>query len=180
MRTAIDGGTTMKRFVLRGLVCAAMLTFLGDDCSGLSVENGSFRIWEDDGELGAWAVTEGSIRKAPTWDDSDPGVEFASTPTAIEQTVNATSTCGRVTVMGYVEQSARLTVSTTNSVVIPQLDWASHTFYLNFAGIPYDSSTDTDGKKGNTIRIRKSGPGAVILARIEVEGSSGCGRTTAK
>lgn len=174
----IDGAHKMRSVFWRFLGGAAMLTFLGDDCSGLSVENGSFRIWQSDGRLGAWDVTEGSIRKSATWDDSDPGVEFVDTPTEIAQTVAATSTCGRVTVMGNVEESARLTVSTTDSVLIPRLNWESHTFYLSFAGTPVDSSSDV--RKGNTLKIRKSGGGKAILARIEVVGANGCGPSTAR
>jgi hypothetical protein len=174
----------MNRTLSRCLLCAVALTFLGDNCSGVSVENGSFRVWEGDGRLGAWDVTEGSIRKAPTWDDSDPGVEFVDTPTEIAQTVTATSTCAQVTVMGLVDESARLAVSTTTSVAIPALNWDSYTFYLNFSGIPSDSgsadgSWGSEKRSGNTIRIRKSGTGTVILARIEVKGSSGCGPSTA-
>lgn len=173
----------MKTTLSRLLLCAAMLTFLGDDCSGLAVENGSFRGWQDDGKPGAWEVTTGSIRKASTWDDSDPAVELVDTPTEIVQKVSGTATCGRVTIMGKIDASAGVTVSTTTGAKIPALDWESYTVYLNFSGTPIDSGATTivgpQERAGNTLKIRKTGEGTAIIAIVTVASASGCGPSTA-
>ncbi len=163
----------MKRTFKALAAMAAMLTFLGDDCSGVAVEDPTFRLWKSDTELAAWDVTTGSIRKAPTWDDADPGVEFVETPTEISQQLQNGSDCVKVTVMGYADESAGLTVKTSESFTVPQLTWESYSSYLPLT-VVYDEDAGTTRPRA-PLAIRKTGPGKVILSSITAESTTGCG-----
>lgn len=171
----------MKRW-LKALTPFAMLTFLGDDCGGVQVEDPSFRLWTSDTSLAAWDVTAGRIHKAPTWSDADPGVEFLDTPTEIAQTLTGSADCARVSVMGKVEDGADLEISTgSDSFTVSALDWTTFVDYISVhrSESNYDEET---GKYAEStprmLRVRKKGPGKVILAKIEISAASGCGPST--
>jgi hypothetical protein len=155
-----------------------MLTFVGEDCTGVAVEDPSFRMWKSDTELAAWDVTTGNIRKAPTWDDADPGVELVATPTEMSQHLSGTAACVQVTIMGLVEDDARLTFGTSSTVNVPSLQWSKFTGYVSMV-----ASTDPDTgevRSSPSLKIRKNGPGRVILSSIDAKSASGCGPSSQK
>ncbi|HVH46749.1 MAG TPA: hypothetical protein VM925_30615 [Labilithrix sp.] len=172
----------MKRWFKALATMAVMLTFLGDDCSGVSVEDPSFRLWTSDTSLSAWDVTAGSIRKAPTWSEADPGVEFVETPTAIAQKLTSSAACAKVVVMGKVDENADLEILAGNlsSFKVPKLDWAEYVDYLSIPAV-YDADAGSawyTPTSGAVLKIRKNGPGKVILSKIDVQSGSGCGPST--
>lgn len=167
----------MKTWIKTIGVMTIMLTFLGDDCSGIAVEDSSFQLWTSDTSLAAWDVTAGSIRKAATWSEADPGVELVDVPTEIAQRLTGSSSCARVTIMGKVEDGASLAISTSagGSFRVPALDWKEFTDYIS---LPNRYAADASESSSPTLRIRKSGQGTVILSRVEVQAGTGCGPST--
>jgi hypothetical protein len=160
---------------LKGIAkMALMLSFLGDDCTPVALEDGSFNRWKSDSQLVAWDTTAGTIHKAPTWDDADPGVEFVETPTEISQAVQGSAACIQVTVMGFVDEDAQLEVKTSTSFQVPALNWNKYTDYLSLT----ESKTTTSTTTTPLLRIRKNGPGKVILSSVEAKSASGCGPST--
>jgi hypothetical protein len=140
---------------------------LGAACS-TKLENPSFDL-NCAGSVCAWEIDEGKVQKVPTWHERDEALEFVSTPAQISQYVAGDLTCPlRVEVMGEIDASAKLTVSVdlnddgetdAEYTLREDLDWDSHTFYLNAL----------DDAEDFRFVIRKDGPGRAILAHVFAE-----------
>lgn len=166
----------MRRLVL----LASLATQLGATDCGQVIRDSSFDLWCED-ELCAWKVTRGSIKKVPTWNEGDYGVELVGPDTAIQQLTPVTSsdgTCIKFHLIADVDDRAEVYLDVDvqgDGVVelqerIPTANWRPLSYNLSILP-PYDGIRFEITKRGNGTG-QLANIGAEIVAAKECEGLS--------
>lgn len=157
----------MRKLTL--LLILAMATQLGATDCGQVIRDSSFDLWCGQ-ELCAWKVTRGDIRRVPTWNEGDSGVELVGNDAAIQQLspVNhGDGTCIKFHLVANVEQSAELFLdidvegdgTVERSERLPTARWKPISYNILVAA-PYD---------GIRFELRKAGTGKAAVANIGAE-----------
>jgi hypothetical protein len=158
------------------LLLAALPALMGLECGESLTRDPEFQLWCGD-RLCDWSTDQGAIRRVPTWNSNDFGVEMVSDTVAISQVSNITNfdaTC--------IDFDLVASVPTTTTVrlqmdfladgdggidfdqIIPSSDWAP---------LHYEVKTPSGYWKVRFI-LRKDGPGNAVLARIRATAGSDC------
>jgi hypothetical protein len=148
------------------IVILGAATQLGNTDCGQVLRDSGFDLWCGDG-LCAWKVERGEIKKVPTWNEGDPGVELVGSDVAIEQLAPVDSgdgTCLEFKLVANVDPSAdaELNVdvfgdgSVEHTERLPAASWKPLTYDLLIQG-PY---------RGIRFEIAKTGAGKAQLANI--------------
>lgn len=147
----------------------AVLSQLGATDCGQVVRDSSFDLWCGE-ELCAWKVTRGDIRRVPTWNEGDSGVELVGSDAAIQQLspVNhGDGTCIRFHLVANVEEAAEVFLdidvegdgTVERSERLPTARWKPISYNILVAA-PYD---------GIRFELRKAGAGKAAVANIGAE-----------
>jgi hypothetical protein len=93
--------------VLCGAACMA------PGCNGDVLTDSAFRLWcgPNEDQLCSWQVDTGTVRKAPTWNDHEFGVELVDPGTQISQTSSEGSECMEFSAVADVEAAADVKVA---------------------------------------------------------------------
>jgi hypothetical protein len=151
---------------LPSLLIVAVASQLGATDCGTVIRDSAFDLWCGT-ELCAWKVTRGDIKRVPTWNAGDSGVELVGSDAAIQQLspVNqGDGTCIEFSLVANVEDKAETFLdidvegdgTVERSERIPTTHWKP----LSFA-IPITAPFD-----GVRFEIRKAGAGKAQLANI--------------
>src|SRR5262245_34200600 len=111
--------------------------------------NTEFNLWCGD-SLCDWTTEKGKIRRVPTWDDSDSGVELASTPTVISQEANLSAldtSCAQFSLMGNIQAEAEVRLeldfssdgTVDHSQGVPSLAWCRVDLLVTLPAQPFSS-----------------------------------------
>lgn len=163
----------MTTWTRLGILCTAALALPGYKCGNVIDDNG-FDLWCGE-SLCSWQLEAGDVARAPTWHGRDYGVELLGDQAAISQLLARNSeglTCLRFELLADVEQSTSVTLELDffdDGVVdhvqaIPTADWALLTYPLSLPA----------SYQGIRFRIRKAGPGRVVLADIAAIDNDEC------
>ncbi len=140
-------------------------------CDNDILSDPTFHLWCGE-SLCDWKVETGSVRRAPTWNEKDYGVELASTPTAISQTVTDSPKCILFTTVADVEPSAQVTLGLdfnedgTIDTQQPIAATGFHSVQIQVSPPEYYS--------GIRFVIQKSGAGKAVLAQMRAQGTTDC------
>jgi hypothetical protein len=148
------------------LFLIAAISQLGATDCGEVLRDSGFDLWCGD-ELCAWKVTRGAVRRVPTWNHGDPGVELVGTDVAIQQLSPVNYTDGRCiqfSLIANVSDTAEVHLDVDvegDGVVelherIPTSSWKPLSYNLAIAP-PYD---------GIRFELTKRGNGTAVLANI--------------
>lgn len=151
------------------LFILAIASQLGATECGTVIRDSGFDLWCGD-ELCAWKVTRGSIKKVPTWNEGDSGVELVGSDVAIQQLTPVSSsdgTCIRFHLIANVKDTAEVyldvDVEGDGTVElherIPTANWKPLSYNIAIEA-PYD---------GIRFEITRRGTGTAALANIGAE-----------
>jgi hypothetical protein len=155
----------MKKLLSSLLFAAVAGSQLGSTDCGQVLRDPGFDLWCGD-SLCAWKVERGDIKKVPTWNEGDPGVELVGTDVAIEQLSPVSSaSCIEFDLIADVDQSADVELnidvdgdgSVEHTERIPTASWKSLSYLLAFQG----------NYSGIRFEIAKTGNGRAVLAQVE-------------
>lgn len=163
----------MKRIQLHVAILAIAATQMGATDCGQVLRDPGFDLWCGE-ELCTWKLVRGEIARVGTWHESDSGVSFLGTDSAIQQlaSVNSSdSNCLRFTLVSDVEDTAeaflRIDLEADGTVEraerIPTSRWQPIEFLIHIEG-PYD---------GIRFELAKSGIGRAVLANVGAELAGG-------
>lgn len=167
MQTRLLGNTALS--------ATAIFLLSGYSSCDPIIENNGFDLWCGD-HLCAWEVEAGSVRQVPTWHRSDKGVEFVGDNVAISQLSDVTWTdgvdCIRFDLVADVEMTATVTLEldfyddglVDYAQPIPTSDWAPIHYLVSLPRF----------YQGIRFRLKKEGPGKVVLAQVYAEKSTEC------
>lgn len=194
--TAVSGVADLARartrlyaWVLLLFVSACSFGDSGGGCGDSLINNYRFDRWCGD-ELCNWTTLTGpeSIRKAPTWHESDHGVELLATPTVLTQVRSISGIeCLELSMVADVESSADVTigidynfdgdpsdpadeadvsldVAVDDEWTLPPARWKKLTFL----------SSTPERYSGVRFVIRKRGVGRAVLAEVRAQSSDQC------
>jgi len=164
-----------RRTALRPLLLVlALPLFMAGECEAPLVRDSSFDVWCGD-LLCAWELDQGTVAKAPTWNEHDYGVELVGPSTRISQLLpygSADVSCVHFDLLANIDATATVlleldfdddgTVDATQALSTGawtpvQYRWVTPTYFQSLR-----------------LSIRKSGEGHVVLARIQASKASGC------
>lgn len=147
-----------------------------NDCTGDVLHDPGFDVWCGD-HLCSWDVEKGDVRKAPTWHESDLGVELVGDDAAISQlSLDPPVTCLRFSLVADVSEDATVTLEMDLDAdgtveyerAIPTSHWAE-----------LDYRVELEGQSDILFRLRKTGSGRAVLAQIRaVRDDPECGGDT--
>jgi len=154
---------------LSTLFIAAIFTQVGATDCGQVIRDSSFDLWCGE-DLCAWKVTRGEIKRVPTWNEGDSGVELVGTEAAIQQLTpvnHGDGTCIKFHLVANVADKAEAFLdidvqgdgTVERSERIPTANWKPLSYAISIAP-PFD---------GIRFEIRKGGTGRVALANIGAE-----------
>jgi hypothetical protein len=151
------------------LFLVAIASQIGATDCGQVIRDSSFDLWCGE-ELCAWKVTRGEIKRVPTWNEGDSGVELVGADSAIQQLTpvnHGDGTCIKFHLVANVEENAEAfldidvegdgTIERTER--IPTAHWKPVSYNIAISP-PFD---------GIRFEIRKSGAGHAQLANIGAE-----------
>ncbi|HEY8074617.1 MAG TPA: hypothetical protein VIF62_10910 [Labilithrix sp.] len=156
---------SLALFVFAGLGLGAK------GCDNDILSDPTFRLWCGD-SLCDWKVEQGSVRRAPTWNEKDYGVELVDTPTAISQVVTDSPKCILFTTVADVDPSAQVTLGLdfdadgTIDAEQPIAATGFHSTQIQVSAPAYYS--------GIRFVIQKKGAGHAVLAQMRAQGASDC------
>ncbi|HET6335850.1 MAG TPA: hypothetical protein VFG30_21640 [Polyangiales bacterium] len=167
----------LRHFHLHTLCLAGLLAACAPG-SKSPINNPNLERWCDDHPCG-WDV-EGEAKRVGTWHPDDYAIELVGDDSAVSQVrpeLNATlATCFAFSLMAHVAKDARALLEldflddgeVEFSERIPTSDWDVHTFEI----------TTPTWYEGVRFRVRKDGPGEVIVAELNVHlAEMGCPAT---
>lgn len=157
------------------LFAAVALSQMGATDCGQVLRDPGFDLWCGD-QLCAWKTERGDVKKVPTWNEGDPGVELVGDDVAIEQLSPVASTdgdCIEFDMIANVDASSQVELNidifgdgTIDHVQpIPVSSWAPLSYRLPIAGT----------FQGIRFELTKRGSGTAVLAQIGAkEVAGGC------
>ncbi|HSN28200.1 MAG TPA: hypothetical protein VLT45_18065, partial [Kofleriaceae bacterium] len=89
-------------------IAALAVSQMGNTDCGQALRDSGFDLWCGD-QLCAWKLERGNIKRIPTWNEGDSGVELDGTDVAIEQLSPVDSgdgTCIEFTMVANVDKNA--------------------------------------------------------------------------
>jgi hypothetical protein len=151
------------------LFIVAIFTQVGATDCGQVIRDSSFDLWCGE-ELCAWKVTRGEIKRVPTWNEGDSGVELVGTDAAIQQLTPVNygdGTCIKFHLVANVSDKAEAFLdidvegdgTVERSERIPTAHWKPLSYTISITP-PFD---------GIRFEIRKGGTGTAQLANIGAE-----------
>jgi hypothetical protein len=141
-----------------------------------TLQDTNFDLWCGN-SLCNWETEEGSIRRVPTWDAQDFGVELVKTPSLISQmadlSIFSDEPCMDFTIIGKVEASAQVRLEldfihggdVDFTQIVPSLDWQRTELLVK---LPTQS---IDGIK---VGLHKVGRGKAIFAHLAATYTQAC------
>ena len=145
------------------------------ECSGDLLHDSGFDLWCGE-ELCSWQVEKGAVAKAPTWHESDLGVELVGEEVVISQRIDESNVpCVLFDLVGDIDLEANVVLEmdlyddgeVDFSQRLPTASWENLTYLVampeRFDGIRF--------------RLRKSGGGRAVLAQIRAREESVCDGT---
>ena len=160
-----------------GWALACLVTAQYGCSSSFSLADPEFELWCGSA-LCAWEVEEGSVRRVGTWHPDDHGAELLGDPVVISQRalIDPEVECLRATALIYAEVSAsvyfEIDIDDDGSVDLRFASGSSSwepvtgTCSVPFAAEPNDCWSC---RRPLRVRIRKTGGGSAILARVNLE-----------
>ena len=164
----------MKNILYTLVLVAAAGSQLGSTDCGQVLRDPGFDLWCGD-SLCAWKVERGSIRKVPTWNQGDPGVELDGSDVAIEQLTPVTSSdagCIQFDLIANVDETAEVDLnidifgdgSVEHTERLPTARWKQLSYQLPIQGV----------YGGIRFEIAKHGPGKAVIAQVEATALQDC------
>lgn len=158
----------------RLLAVASFFLLSGYSSCDPVLENNGFDLWCGD-ELCTWQVEKGDVERVTTWHSGDYGVALLGDEAAISQLRDIDSrqvSCLRFDLVVKAELTAEVTLeldfygdgTSDYRQPIPSSDWASVSYL-----VPLPASY-----QGIRFRVRKNGPGQVVLAQIYADDVEDC------
>jgi len=165
----------MRPWLYITILAAAAGSQLGATDCGQALRDSGFDLWCGD-TLCAWKVERGDIKRVPTWNEGDSGVELVGSDVAIEQLSPVTSsdgTCLEVDMIANVDDDADVELDVDisddgtieHSERVPTSHWKPLTYQIAIAP-PFS---------GVRFEIAKTGTGTAQLANIGAKVVDGCG-----
>jgi len=156
------------------LLVLALPLLMAGECEAPLVKDSSFDLWCGD-MLCAWELDEGTIAKAPTWNEHDHGVALLGSSARISQLLpygSADVSCIHFDLLADVGADASVTLEldfdddgtvdatqalTTGAWTPVEYRWVTPTYFQSVR-----------------LSIRKSGAGRAVLARIQASKAADC------
>lgn len=151
---------------LSTLFILAIITQVGATDCGQVIRDSTFDLWCGE-ELCAWKVTRGDIKRIPTWNEGDSGVELVGSDAAIQQLTpvnHGDGTCIKFHLVANIGDKAEAFLdidvqgdgTVERSERIPTAHWKPVSYTIAITP-PFD---------GVRFEIRKGGTGTAQLANI--------------
>ena len=161
------------------LATTSFLLLTGYNSCDPIIDNNGFDLWCGD-QLCYWELEKGDVERVATWHSGDHGVAMVGDEVAISQLRDITAndvSCLLFELVGKVDATATATLEldyyddgTVDEVrQIPTSDWASVAYLIELP----------PSYEGIRFRVKKSGPGEVVLAQIYADDSEACTGTGA-
>jgi hypothetical protein len=165
---------TMHTLRTLALATISFLLLTGYNSCDPILDNNGFDLWCGD-ELCFWEVEKGDVERVATWHSGDHGVSMVGDEVSISQfrdIADSDVQCLVFELVAKVDATATATLELdyfddgTTDVVkqIPTSDWASLTYLIELP----------PSYQGIRFRVRKDGPGEVVLAQIYADDSEAC------
>jgi hypothetical protein len=147
-------------------IALAAASQLGSTDCGQALRDPGYDLWCGQ-DLCAWKVERGDIKRVPTWNDGDPGVELVGDDAAIEQVSPVEmkdGSCLEFDMISNIDANAQVKLdvdvfgdgSVEYSSIVPTSSWKPISFQIQIAGV----------YKGIRFELAKTGSGRAQLANI--------------